>query len=66
MKPSASGVGGVSVDEPSDLSARVGGGLGSKRVLGRGWNTAEACTSSVVEKGQNRGLRMRVAIVVGA
>lgn len=66
MKPSASGVGVVSVDEPSDLRDRAGGGLGSKRVFGRGWNVAEACTSSVVKKGQNRGFGIRVVMVVGA
>lgn len=64
MKPSASGFGAVSVDEPSDLRARVGGGFGSKRVLGRGWKVAEACTSSVGEKGQIRGLGIRVAMAV--
>ena len=63
MKSSASGVGAVSVDEPSDLRARADGGFGSKRV-GRGWNVAEAWQISVVEKGQNRGVGMRVAMVI--
>lgn len=64
MKPSASGVGAVSVDEPSDLRARAGGGFGSKRVLGRRWKVAEACASSVGEKGQNRGFWTRAAMVL--